>query len=142
MRFYDIALYIFLFNLTLGFLQLAVASYSDASIGGVEFMSESDIETAESSITSRINEVYTPIFSELNWLVENIRLAIQGVSTFIVWLGKSTILFPLLWYELGAGYMDGPIWSAFVALLSLPFYFVYVVGIIQMATGRSTKEAQ
>ena len=142
MRFYDIALYMIIFNLVLSFMYTSVGSYIDGKVDGVEYLGDDAIFDAEQKITSRINEVYTPIFSELNWLVENVRLAIQGVATFITWLGKSTILFPVLWYEIGAQYIEGPVFSAFVTLLSLPFYFVYVMGIIQWSAGRSAKEAQ
>lgn len=142
MRYFDVALYIIIFNLVLGFLQPALAAYSDASIGQVGYLGESDITEAESKITSRINDVYTPVFSELNWLVENVRLAVQGVATFAVWLGKCTILFPILWYELGGAYLSGSVWASFVTLISLPFYFIYTMAIIQLASGRSMKEAQ
>lgn len=143
MRYYDIALFIFIFNLSLGFLQITLAGITTVSIGEAEGFGRSDIETGEAQIAQQVNDVYTPIWSELNWLVENVRLVVQGTATFILTLSKATIFFPILWYELGAAYVGGSgIWTAFIALLSAQFYFIYFMAILQWATGRSAKDAQ
>lgn len=143
MRYYDIALFIFIFNLTLGFLQVSLAPYTQASIGEAEGFGRADIATGEAQIARQVNDVYTPIWSELNWLVENVRLVVQGVATFILTLSKATIFFPLLWYELGAAYVGADaIWISFVAMMSSSFYFIYFMAILQWATGRSARDAQ
>lgn len=143
MRFYDIALFIFMFNLVLGFLQIALSDSFAYTIGEMDGFGRADIIEGESEIAEQINDVYTPIWSELNWLVENVRLVVQGVATFITVLSKATIFFPVLWYELGAAYVGGSvIWAAFILLLSTPFYFIYFMAVLQWATGRSAKDAQ
>jgi len=143
MRYYDIALYIFLFNLVLGFLPVLMAGVFEYTVGEADGFGRADVASGEAQLAEQINDVYTPVWSELNWLVENVRLVVQGVATFITTLSKATILFPVLWYELGAAYFGGSlIWAAFVTLLSTPFYFVYFMAIMQWATGRSAKDAQ
>jgi len=143
MRYYDIALFIFIFNISLGFLNLALGSYTAYSIGEAQGFSKTDIEAGEGKIAAQVADVYTPIWSELNWLVENVRLVVQGVAIFIGTLSKATILFPLLWYELGAAYVgSSPVFVAFVGILSAPFYFIYFMAILQWATGRSVRDTQ
>jgi len=143
MRFYDIALFIFIVNLVLGFLQVAVGSYTSASIGSAEGFSSTDVQVGEERISEQVSDTYTPIWSELNWLVENVRLVIQGLGVFMLTFGKATILFPLLWYEIGAPYVgNSGTWLAFVSVLSSVFYFIYLVAIVQWSTGRSAKNAQ
>ena len=83
MRYYDIALFIFIFNLMLGFLQVVLVDYTDYHVGDVEGFGKDDIQIGEEQLAEQINDVYTPIWSELNWLVENVRLVVQGVATFI-----------------------------------------------------------
>lgn len=142
MRYYDIALYVFLFNLVLGFLPVLLTGVFVYTVGDVEGFGQSDVAAGEAKLAEQINDVYTPVWSELNWLVENVRLVVQGVAVFISTLSKATILFPILWYELGASYVGGSvIWAAFVTLLSIPFYFIYFMAILQWATGRSVKDA-
>lgn len=143
MRYYDIALFIFIFNLVLTFLEVVLAPYTDYSAGGLGGFGRADIEAGEADLSAQVNEAYTPVWSELNWLVENVRLVVQGVSTFMVTLSKATILFPVLWYELGAPYFGvSAQWIAFVAMLSAPFYFIYFMAILQWVTGRSARDAQ
>ncbi len=143
MRYYDIALFIFIFNLVLGFLEVALAPYTDYTVGEMSGFGKSDIEAGESRLATQVNDAYTPIWSELNWLVENVRLVIQGVATFMITLSKATIFFPVLWYELGAAYIGySATWISFVALLSAPFYFIYFMAVLQWVTGRSARDVQ
>lgn len=143
MRFYDIALFIFIFNLSLGFLSTAISSYTDYSIGGLEGFGSADVTAAEGKITGQISDTENPIFAELNFLIENVRLAIAGISTMISFLAKATVFFPVMWYQISAPYVgDSQVWGAFIGLLSVPFYLIYVFGIIQWASGRSAKDTQ
>lgn len=149
MRYYDIALFIFIFNLALGFLNAAIGpgsgslGYTDYGVGELDGFGSDDIATGEERIAQQVNDVYTPIWSELNWLVENVRLVVQGVGTFIVTLSKATILFPVLWYELSYAYVgNSAIFGLFITFISAPFYFVYFMAILQWATGRSVRDTQ
>jgi len=143
MRYYDIALFIFIFNLVLGFLFTALSPYTDYRADELDYFGMSAVEEGEQKIAQQVSDVYTPVWSELNWLVENVRLVVQGVSVFITTLSKATILFPLLWYELSAPYVgNSGTWALFVGLFSTPFYFIYFMAVLQWATGRSAKDVQ
>lgn len=136
MRFYDIALFIFIFNLALGF--WAEVGITDTSVGSLEGLSTADVQAGAEDIATTVGENQGGLFSELNWLVENVRLVVQGLSVLIKTLGNATILFPVLLQTISYGYLHPYLIGALTGLV----WFVYFGGIVQFVLGRSFKEAQ
>ena len=136
MRFYDIAIFIFIFNLCMGFVtELGITKASADSISG---WGESDIKAGIEDISSTVGENQGGMFSELNWLVENVRLVVQGLTILLKTLGNATILFPIMLKTISNGYLP----DSFISILTILVWFVYFAGIVQFVLGKSFREAQ
>lgn len=136
MRFYNIAMFIFIFNMVMGF--VTELGLTDAGVESIEGFSEDDIREGAEDIANTIGENQGGLFSELNWLVENVRLVVQGLGTLLKALGNATIFFPIMLITIS----NGMIPLALVTIMTAMVWFVYFAGIVQFAVGRSFREAQ
>lgn len=136
MRFYDIALFLFIFNLLAGFfVEIGMASFSEEYPSEIEGFGTEEVQTSLNETGTAIDETQEGLFGEINFIVENVRLVVRGIS--ILWgaLINATILFPIMLTTLKFP-------SPLVLVLSSIVYLVYLVGIIQFLLGKSFKEAQ
>ena len=142
MRFYDLALFALIFNLALGL--LSTLDITGAPIESMDGFGQDEINEGQSQIESVLSQSDQSIFSDLEWLVENVRLVLQGIKTFITVLANATIFLPFMLKTLmcGAGGCVGNAPLEYTAfMIGLLVQFIYVIGIIQFAMGKSLKEA-
>lgn len=137
MRFYDIALFILLFNIVLGGLtELGIADYTAENIEQLEgFSGDDQFQEGIEQINETVGNAQEGIFAELNWLVENVRLVINGIAILITAFANATIFLPGMLVTLKvpgaiAGIIVGGVW------------ITYFVGLLQFILGRSFKEAE
>ena len=136
MRFYDIAIFIFIFNLVMGF--VAETGMTQTSVNSIGGWGEDDIKSGISDISSTVGENQGGMFSELNWLVENVRLVVQGLTVLLKTFGNATILFPIMLKTISNGFLP----DSFISILTVLVWFVYFGGIVQFVLGKSFREAQ
>jgi len=141
MRFYDIALYTFIFNLVLGIVPTVISL--DAGMTSIAGFGRPEIESGINSTTSAVSNAYTPILSEVNWIVENVRLAAQGIFIIISAFAGATIAFPVIINNLMCGVPGACTLGVhpFAALMGTMILFVYFIGIVQFMRGQSFREA-
>ena len=136
MRFYSIAMFIFIFNMVMGF--VTELGLTEAGVESIEGWGESDIRKGAEEIGDTIGENQGGLFSELNWLVENVRLVVQGLATLLKALANATILFPIMLTTISNGMLP----VALITIMTAMVWFVYFAGVVQFAVGRSFREAQ
>ncbi len=136
MRFYNIAMFIFIFNLVMGF--VTELGLTDAGIESIEGWGGDDIRGGAEELGEIIGENQEGLFSELNWLVENVRLVVQGMSTLVKALANATIMFPIMLTTVSNGMLP----TTLIAIMTAMVWFVYFAGIVQFTVGRSFREAQ
>jgi len=133
MRFYEIALFVFILNLALGLLN--GFGVFDVGVSEHEGFGDDEISAAYEQVNSTIKADQESVFGDLNWLVENVRMVVQGLGIFVKALANATILLPALLTSL---HVPG----ALVAVMSVMIYFIYTVGMVQFLMGRSIKEVE
>jgi len=143
MRFYDIALFAFIFNLSLGL--LATMGLTGAGIDAMSGFGQDELIAGQSQMETILGENDKSIFSDLQWVVENVRLVIQALKTFITIFANATVFLPFLLKSLmcgGAGCVGNPSLEYAAMTIGILVQFIYLMGIIQFAMGKSMKEAQ
>lgn len=141
MRFYDIALYLFIFNLVLGIIPSIMSL--DASVSSLSGpFNQSQVEAGISATHSRVVQEYTPVWSEVNWLVENVRMVIQGIIIVVDTFFKATVAFPVMLNTLICNVPGAcPVGiHPLAVMMGGIFLLIYLIGILQLVLGRSTKE--
>jgi len=140
MRIYDIALFLFIFNLTLGM------TNSFDLFGGtnVEPITEQGGETAEEKIhnikdkTTQTGEnpwgELGALGDAINFFAESVRLTLIGIPKFV-----EALYFTV---NMGAILIDIGINAAFAGIITLIVDFVYITGLVQFITGRNIKRYQ
>lgn len=142
MRAYDIAIFTFVFMFVLGMVQQL--DLTGASLT----MSQSWNETQFSTAYSGLNQSIATADQEVqqaspNYFFESIKLAIQGFRAFATAIISSTIMAPEMLKNILIGL---GLTQTEASLVGYPFgimiWVVYVMGMIQFASGRSTREFQ
>jgi len=142
MRFVEIAAFLFIFNLMVGFVgQLDLTSQLYFKQGG---WGQSNVESGREKLEATIGEQQEGLFANLNWLIENVRLVVQAIGSFIKMLGDATIFSHEMYMSLLCyGGIDcstySPMYNFTFILYSITM-FVYTAALIQIASGRSFKE--
>jgi len=135
MKFYNIMIFILIFNLTLG-----LVNHMD--LFGTEMKQiEEGVQTVE-DIKETYNETQTVtseggILGDLNWLVQNVRLVITGVGMFIQAMAGAVLVQPMLTNIMCSQQQCGAGLNTLIWIITSIMYLVYVVGIIQLITGRN-----
>ena len=141
MKVYSIALFIFIVNMVIGLvntLDLTVADYAPAQ----DKTAIINPEEAEKKIAGTVGENQNTFIASLNWLTENVYLAIQGIGAFISMLLNATIFsydtyYSFLCYEgVDCTEFSSFMWKFAFGLSSIT-YLVYTVALIQLATGKN-----
>jgi len=142
MRFYDLALFALVFNMALGF--LSYMDLTDAPIGEIEGFGETEITNGQNQIQDTIGENDHTIFSDLQWVVENVRLMISALKTFIVIFANATVFLPVLFKTVlcGSSSCTDLSLTYFAYMIGVLIQFLYVLGIVQFALGKSVDEAR
>lgn len=148
MKAYQIMLFVFIFNFTLQIvLNLDLFGAGMGSIecpdGSSECWGVEKFETAEEQLETTIET--QGWFSELNWLVENVRLSFRGLSIFFgMFLGATILPELMLKNIIGAfgGSIEGAAMWGLVELISWLIRLVYIMGITQFMIGRSMRDIQ
>ena len=142
MRAYDIALFTFIFV----FMLSAVQEFGifDAGITMSDSWDESDFESAYTSINESIESASKDVQeSSPNYFFESIKLSIQGIIAFTTAFAKSTVLVPELFRSIlnGLGMTQSE-----AAIIGYPLgvfvWIVYIVGVIQLSSGRSMRDME
>ena len=144
MKIYEIALFIFTVNMVIGLMNLL--AFTDPYVTGLGESKIIDVKSAEQKVSSMVGENQNWLTGSLNWLVESVRLSIQGIGAFISLLLDSTILSYNIYYKfLCYGGVDCSIgsfmWTFAGGLASLT-YLVYTVALIQFATGKNMPQME
>ena len=143
MRIYDIALFLFIFNLVLNL--LSVMGLFDSSISSVQGFGQEELQSGQEQFQNVLSTNDKSIFSNLNWLIENVRLAIFGIKILITVIANATVLVPFFFTSLMCsvgGCVDNPSVQIFAFSIGLIIQFIYLMGLIQLITGKSFREAQ
>lgn len=141
MKFVEIAMFLFIFNMTIAFVnELNLVQPFIYQTGG---WGTEDVASGREKIESTVGEQQNALTAALNWLVENVRLVIQAITGFIKMFGNATIFSygmytQLLCYQVDCSF--GSPMNTFVGILYGMTMFTYTVAIIQLALGRSMKE--
>lgn len=144
MRFYDIALFLFIFNMTIGFVnELGLTSSFYTSVGG---WGTADVTGGREKMESTIGEKQEGLFGELNWLVENVRLVVHALGAFFKIFMNATIfsrgMYTMLLCTGGVDCSFNSPMGMFVNMLYGLTLFVYTIALVQFAMGRSIKEVE
>jgi len=140
MKFYNIMIFILVFNLSLGLI-------NHFGLFGTEVKQiEEGVQTV-SDIKETYNETKTVtsqggILGDLNWLVQNVRLVITGVGMFIQAMAGAVLVQPMLSNVMCSYQQCGPAMGQLIWIVSSLVYLVYVVGIIQLITGRNLPQME
>ncbi len=131
MRFYDLALFLFIFNLTMGlFNELGV-------LPGITFQKETwgyEVQEGNVKYVKISNDSLfagDSITQDLGFYAM-IKMIMNGIKAFIVSFGKATILFPLMLAELKVP-------NNINLVLTSVVWFIYFAGLLQWWTGRSVE---
>ncbi len=121
MKFYQIALCLFLFNLSLSLLNdMHIFDYEIPADTAWQAEIENISQTVSGASTFKIDP--TMIFGDF----------ITGMQMFVTAVGKATVLLPYLLYELHVP-------DQLIAVLTAATWFSYVIGMLQFISGRSVK---
>ena len=140
MKFYNIMIFILIFNLSLGLI-------NQLNLFGTEVKQiEEGVQTVE-DIKKTYNETQTVtsqggILGDLNWLVQNVRLVITGVGMFIQAMAGAVLVQPMLANIMCSYQKCGSGISTLIWIVTSIMYLVYVVGIIQLITGRNLPQME
>lgn len=135
MRIYDIALFVFIFNLSLGIMNQMNVS-SSYSIQPVENLNLEKITSYRNSATESMSQSSNILSDAVNFITESVELVITGVPMIIgcIWdatIGFKTVLETLLGVP---------------SILAIPLWIIvnliYFIGIAQLITGRNIKDYQ
>jgi len=142
MKFVEIAAFLFIFNLMVGFVsQLNLTEPLYYKMGG---WGHSDVESGREKLEAAIGEQQEGLFANLNWLIENVRLVVQALGSFVKMIAGAVlysrgIYQSLLCYR-GVDCNFGSAMDSFIWILYGATSFVYTAALIQIASGRSFKE--
>lgn len=142
MRAYEIALFTFLFTFMLAMVQQL--GIMEASVTMSQGWNESDFSAAYSGLNSSMESASKQVQESVpNYFFESIKLTIEGFRAFATALVGSTVFVPELFRNIMSG-LGMPATEA--ALIGYPLgvmvWFVYVIGMIQLALGRSLRDAE
>ena len=144
MKFYDLALMLFIVNLMIGFVNmLGIFGTSYTQVAG---LGAQEIKQSIGNMTASVSQSENTIWpiSQINWFAQNIYLIIQGMAAFLEMFLNATIFSKGMYTSLlctGTG-IDCTTGAAnyFINMLYLATLFIYAAGLFQLITGRSTKE--
>ena len=138
MRAYDLALFSFMFMLSLSlFTQLGITTDSYGSLGmgdsGLNATAYTEYQTRHINSTLQVDATdNTNIF---NWFGAVYKFVFIGIPLVIKILLDSTLLIPVM-----LGMLDVP--DPLVVILTAAIWFVYALGILQWVTGKSMRDQQ
>lgn len=139
MRFFDVWFFIMLFNLSLGF--VSDMGLLNQKISSVPIESQTPSQFFEKEATEVNETISAPLSSRIglqevfSFFNQVFQWTLLGVPKLAWMMIKSTILFPIVWQQIGMP-------TILIALLSPIVYIIQTIGIIQFITGRSLREAQ
>jgi len=139
MKIYEIVLFVFILNLCLNIVNMLdfTTDYS-SPLPETALMNK---EEAAGAISDVVGENQNWLTGSLNWLVESVKLAIQGIGAFITLILNSTLLSYNIYYKFlcygGVSCLPGTIMWTFATALSTLTYLVYTIALVQFATGKS-----
>jgi len=139
MKMWEIALFIFILNMTIGLMN--ILAFTEEYATSTDESRIMDISSAEEKISSTVGEEQGGIVGTVNMFAESVRLAIQGIGSLISLLLNSTIFSYNTYYKFlcygGVSCEVGSFMWTFAGGLSSLTYVVYTVALIQLATGKS-----
>lgn len=145
MKIYTIVLFIVIVNMAIqlvNMLDLTIADYAESQDTATLIRQE---EAAE-KISATVGENQGGIIGALNWLTENVYLAIQGIGAFITLILNSTLFSYNTYYKFlcygGVDCSVGAFMWNFAAMLSTLTYVAYTIALIQFATGKSMRDME
>lgn len=140
MKFYQIALFLFIFNMSIGVTNnLGLAPSTGEKIGKLD----EGVQT-EKNIQEQFNDTedigtQQGLLGDLNFLVENVRLVISGVRIFLDSFISAIFVKPILALVFCAGTKCGAGLNTLLNAVSILTMFVYLIGIVQLVTGRNVR---
>lgn len=151
MKLWHIAMFIFVFNLTLNMLvslntQYALGFQETTSgvNGGNYGMTSTTINNTEEALSSRIARSSDAtgtdgsVASDASWLYESIKLAIGGI-----WVFGQTVVGTAVFTEATINNITGGMLPVeFLIVIGLVVRLVFIAGIVQLLFGKSFKEME
>ncbi len=141
MRFFQIAVFLFIFNLMGGILGQA------GVFVGAGFNPTDQADQQKESIRGAYEQTNTAdeqtgLLGDLNYLVENVRLVLSAVGIFVDVFANTVLVKPTLTNILCSGQECGPLLEDFINILTAVTLLTYVVGLLQFLSGRNMEAMQ
>jgi len=140
MKYYNIALAFFILNLSLGIVYQF--GFFDATVQQIDegSINQEDIEK-QAEAASGIQR-QGGLLGDLNYLVQQVRLVISGVFLFIEAFGNAVYVRPMLSGLICRGFQCGSALNTVINTITVLVETTYLIGIIQMVTGRNIEQMQ
>lgn len=141
MRFYHIALFLFIFNL-MGGMVAEIGWYGESGFKPTNqaYTQQERVEDAYED-TNKIDQ-NKGILGDLNYLVENVRVVIEIGKIFAQVFGRTVLVKPTMTNILcgiaGAGCENGVL-NEFINIITAGVLFTYVIGVMQFLSGRNIR---
>jgi len=142
LRFYEIAAFLFIFNLTLGVMG-SIGLFGGAgpgSMSGNQSITRKDIGGVVEETKNIESE--GGILGDLNWLVQNVRLVVSGVGMFLGAMFDAVTVRPMLVNIMCTNVKCGSAMDQFIWLITGVVEFAYITGIIQLVTKSNIEQMQ
>jgi len=140
MKFYNIALFMFCLNLSIGIVNstaLFDTQYDQAEKGVLQ---EEDVKRGATN-AAQVNQ-NDGLFGDLNYLVQQVRLVIGAFGIFVSALGNAVFVAPALnTFFCSKLTCSNPVQLMIGAVTALT-WLVYFVGLFQLLSGRNIKSIQ
>lgn len=135
MRIYEIAAFIFVLNLVGSAFTttMSIGDYKELEYGQENIQEKIKTITAETEQKSQ--NIIDQMLADLNWLVENVRMVIFGVQTFISIFANALMVEPMLRSMFPFLMVDGML-HPFVWIIIFIIWIVYLIGLVEVITGR------
>ena len=151
MKFFNIMLMIFLFNIaanTLGvfFSDSTIGVNLNMTISPVAGLGVEQVEAEQNSALAQLNSTQKNILDKISDYGDTVRLFINGLTMFARIFINSSVYTKATYKQLLCGWgitcASGSTLDTFINLMWLATSFFYVIGIFQLFAGRSLKEVE
>jgi len=141
MRFWDIAVFIFIFNMGLALMtSMGLFGGGPGAMSGDQTLTQKDVGDVTEETKSI--EPQNGMLGDLNWLVQNVRLVVSGIGMFLGAMFDAVTVRPMLINVMCSNMKCGSAMNQFIWLITGVVEFSYVTGVIQLITGRNIKQMQ
>ena len=151
MKFFNIILFIFLFNIAVNmlnvvFLDPSIGVNFNMTVNPVYGLGVEEVEAEQSSAMAQLNSTQKNILDKISDYGDTVRLFINGLTMFARIFINSSVYTKATYKQLLCGWgiscSAGSTLDVFINLMWLATSFFYVIGIFQLFAGRNLKEVE